>query len=235
VLLSLSATAVQGEQTFDSYGIQRYTSGTLGTDKGYTGQVTDSLSGLDYYNARFYLPDSGVFLSPDSVQGNAQGANPYAYVAGNPETYIDPSGHEMERPIGGGGGGEEGGDEGALDTSDFPVQPVETSTDESIGSNITEAQAEEGVQQEENWAQEEQRIDQEKREAQEEKNVEEPTNKSTQPTEPPTQPTEQPTEKPTTPGDNLPVRTNPGDKTNGVFVNGDQTTSFFVHLAAVSH
>jgi hypothetical protein len=36
---------------------------------------------------------SGQFVSPDGVQGNAQGMDPYAYVEGNPETRTDPTGH----------------------------------------------------------------------------------------------------------------------------------------------
>jgi hypothetical protein len=47
---------------------------------------------LDYYGARFYDPVVGVFVSADTVQGNAQGMNPYGYVGGNPETLINPSG-----------------------------------------------------------------------------------------------------------------------------------------------
>jgi hypothetical protein len=35
----------------------------------------------------------GQFLSADTVQGNAQGMDPYAYVGGNPETRTDPTGH----------------------------------------------------------------------------------------------------------------------------------------------
>jgi RHS repeat-associated protein len=66
--------------------------GTLGTAKGFTGQYNDSLTGLDYYHARYYDPVVGVFLSADSVQGNMQGVNPYAYVGGNPETDTDPTG-----------------------------------------------------------------------------------------------------------------------------------------------
>jgi hypothetical protein len=48
---------------------------------------------------------AGVFLTPDSVQGNAQGLNPYGYVGGNPETNTDPTGHMYAPPGGGGGGG----------------------------------------------------------------------------------------------------------------------------------
>ena len=50
------------------------------------------LTGLDYYVSRYYDPVAGVFLSADTKEGNAQGMNPYAYVAQNPETLTDPSG-----------------------------------------------------------------------------------------------------------------------------------------------
>ncbi len=74
------------------YGNQRYVQGALGTDKGYTGQFYDAVSGLYYYNARYYDPVMVQFLSADNVQGNAQGMDPYAYVADNPETLTDPTG-----------------------------------------------------------------------------------------------------------------------------------------------
>jgi RHS repeat-associated protein len=86
ILATFSASAIQGNQ--------RYTQGSIGTDKGYTGQFQDAFSGLDYYNARYYDPVSGVFLSPDSKQGNAQGMNPYSYVGGNPTTRTDPTGQK---------------------------------------------------------------------------------------------------------------------------------------------
>jgi RHS repeat-associated protein len=95
ILLSLTASAIQGEQAYDPYGNLRYSSGTIGTDKGYTGQFDDAVTGLDYDNARWYDPVSGQFLSPDSVQGNAQGMDPYAYVGDNPETYVDPTGQRI--------------------------------------------------------------------------------------------------------------------------------------------
>jgi hypothetical protein len=47
---------------------------------------------------------TGVFLSADTVHGNGSGANPYAYVGGNPETYSDPTGQKFVQPSGGGGG-----------------------------------------------------------------------------------------------------------------------------------
>ncbi len=63
------------------------------TNKGFTGQYNDTLTGLDYYGARYYDQKVGVFLSADSMQGNLQGMNPYGYVSGNPETKNDPTGH----------------------------------------------------------------------------------------------------------------------------------------------
>ena len=77
---------------YGPYGNARYSEGAINTAKGFTGQYNDSLTGLDYYNARYYDPVAGVFLSADTVQGNMQGMNPYAYVGGNPETHSDPTG-----------------------------------------------------------------------------------------------------------------------------------------------
>ena len=103
VLTSLGGSAIQGEQLSGPHGNQRYLEGSLGTDKGYTGQFVDAVTGLDYYNARWYDPVSGRFLSPDTVQGNAQGMDPYAYVEGNPETRTDPTGQRLCDPTGYGG------------------------------------------------------------------------------------------------------------------------------------
>ena len=102
------SAAVQGNQTYGPYGSQQYQQGSMNTAKGYTGQYVDPLTGFDYYNARYYDPVAGVFLSADSVQGNASGANPYAYVGGNPETSTDPTGEMMCSATCGGGGGSGG-------------------------------------------------------------------------------------------------------------------------------
>jgi RHS repeat-associated protein len=94
--------AVQGNQTYEPYGKSQYQQGNMGTNKGYTGQDNDTLTGLDYYNARYYDPVAGIFLSPDSVQGNESGMDPYAYVQGNPETATDPTGQADDPEPGGG-------------------------------------------------------------------------------------------------------------------------------------
>ena len=71
------------------------------TDRGFTGQRSNNLSpawlGLVYMNARYYQPQLGRFVSPDSIvpePENPQSYNRYAYSYNNPVNYIDPSGHD---------------------------------------------------------------------------------------------------------------------------------------------
>src|SRR5262249_10687860 len=64
------------------------------TDK-YTGQESDGETGLYYYNARYYDPMVGRFLSADPIVANAfdgQAFNRYTYTRNNPITSTDPSG-----------------------------------------------------------------------------------------------------------------------------------------------
>jgi len=79
------------------YGTVRYSSASMPTDRGFTGQIADGTSGLDYYNARYYDPTAGQFASADSVLVGAGfdvwGLSRYAYVEGNPVARADPSGH----------------------------------------------------------------------------------------------------------------------------------------------
>jgi RHS repeat-associated protein len=124
--MSLSASAVQGEQLYDPYGYHRYAEGTLGTDKGYTGQFIDAATGLAYDHARYYLRHIGVFLSPDHVQGNAQGMDPYTYVGGNPETQTDPTG-QVNCPAQGSCGGDSGGGGAPPPPPPPPTNPCELS------------------------------------------------------------------------------------------------------------
>jgi len=83
-------TGVIAAQLFAPYGQTRWSGGTMPTSYAFTGQRSDSATGLDYYGARYYDPVSGCFTSADTVLA---GLNRYAYVAGNPETLTDPSGH----------------------------------------------------------------------------------------------------------------------------------------------
>jgi RHS repeat-associated protein len=65
------------------------------TDKLFTGQRLDG-TGLYYYNARYYDPTIGKFISPDTVGldlTNPQTLNRYTYCSNNPLRYTDPTGH----------------------------------------------------------------------------------------------------------------------------------------------
>ncbi len=95
-----SGAVMQGNQLYGPYGNQRLKQGSLSTNKGFTGQYNDGLTGLDYYHARYYDPTIGQFLSADTVQGNVGGMDPYSYVGGNPETRTDPTGMRMLGPNG---------------------------------------------------------------------------------------------------------------------------------------
>jgi len=67
------------------------------TDRGFTGQRENvSDLGLMYYNARFYVPGIGRFLSADTIVPNPtspQSLNRYAYSLDSPLNFTDPSGH----------------------------------------------------------------------------------------------------------------------------------------------
>ncbi len=72
----------------------------------FTGQIQDEETGLYYYNARYYDPELGRFIQPDTLipdLENPQSFNRYAYVLNNPLKYTDPTGHyqELETSMGG--------------------------------------------------------------------------------------------------------------------------------------
>ncbi len=133
----------------------------MGTNKGFTGQYADA-TGLDYYNARYYDPVAGVFLSADTVQGNAKGMNPYGYVGGNPETLSDPTGmHVVCGDTCGGGGGSSGsgsggggGSSGGGGTTLYGPGPPPSVLDrptDATGSDVTSTEPPSGILGPEGW------------------------------------------------------------------------------------
>jgi RHS repeat-associated protein len=78
---TLSGTTETGEVRYRAFGVSRFTSGTTPTTYRFTGQREETSLGLYYYNARWYDPASGHFLSPDSIvpaAGNALDYHRYA-------------------------------------------------------------------------------------------------------------------------------------------------------------
>jgi RHS repeat-associated protein len=79
-----------GEKINLKEGINPYEDGG-----GFTGKDWDEEVGLYYFNARWYNPEIGRFISEDSLfdTSDPRTLNLYSYGFGNPMTYIDPSGH----------------------------------------------------------------------------------------------------------------------------------------------
>ncbi|MGN8912989.1 RHS repeat domain-containing protein [Anaerofustis butyriciformans] len=64
----------------------------------YTGQIYDKETGNYYYNARYYNPQNGRFITMDTYRGELEeplSLHLYAYCANDPINYTDPSGHKM--------------------------------------------------------------------------------------------------------------------------------------------
>jgi RHS repeat-associated protein len=70
--------------------------GTFQISRQFTGQIKDDETGLYYYSARYYDPELGRFIQPDTDildLSNPQSYNRYSYVLNNPLRYTDPDGH----------------------------------------------------------------------------------------------------------------------------------------------
>ncbi len=91
-----STGATVGEDRFYPFGETRLSTGTMFTDRLYTGQRQIAELGIYHYNARFYSPTLGRFLSADTLMSgfaNPQNLNRYSYVKNNPINASDPTGH----------------------------------------------------------------------------------------------------------------------------------------------
>jgi len=85
--------------TLDDHGYYAYGKDRRGselhTTQRFTGQQGDA-TGLLYYGARYYDPQLGQFISPDTLVPDATNLfdyNRYMYARGNPMKYNDPTGH----------------------------------------------------------------------------------------------------------------------------------------------
>ena len=100
--LTTRGSTIEASRAYYAYGAERAASGNLKTDRTFTGQKRDA-TGLLYYNARYYDPALGTFISPDSMvpgAGQVINYNRFLYARGNPLKYTDPTGHTGYDPTG---------------------------------------------------------------------------------------------------------------------------------------
>ena len=95
-VLTNAQGVAEEHNSYRPYGQLHTHTGTSDVAYKYTGQERDPSTGLYFYNARYYDPVLGRFLSPDTLvqsPGDPQSLNRYAYARNNPLRYTDPSGH----------------------------------------------------------------------------------------------------------------------------------------------
>jgi RHS repeat-associated protein len=103
-LVMTSTPSVQFSSNYRPYGLTYSMTGSE-TFK-YTGKMYDGVTGLYYFNARWYDPSTGRFVTQDSYTGSQNDPmtlNRYVYARDDPERYVDPTGHGMHIMITDGG------------------------------------------------------------------------------------------------------------------------------------
>ena len=93
------------QQFYFPYGESRKGFGDKNTRQ-YTGQINDLETDLYYYNARYYNPTIGRFISVDPVAQNdlriitdPQSLNYYNYTRNNPVMLVDPTGESWQEAL----------------------------------------------------------------------------------------------------------------------------------------
>lgn len=89
--LTNTAGALAQTYTFDSFGKQTASSGSLTNPFQYTAREFDAETSLQFSRARYYDPNAGRFISEDPI-GFRAGNNFYQYVLNDPLNSIDPLG-----------------------------------------------------------------------------------------------------------------------------------------------
>jgi RHS repeat-associated protein len=97
VLVTDASGTVADSIRYDAFGaiVARQLAGS-NVPVGFAQGMFDSASGLLYLQSRYYHPQFGRFVSPDSMVPDVFlpiAWNAYAYCANNPQTYADPTGH----------------------------------------------------------------------------------------------------------------------------------------------
>jgi len=92
-----TAGQLKSETIFDAWGKVQVSTGTSANKFGYTGHQMDRESGLVYFQARYYDPEIGRFITQDPYEGDWNtplSLHHYLYAYANPTTYVDLDGYE---------------------------------------------------------------------------------------------------------------------------------------------
>ena len=84
--------------SYSPYGNTQSTGNTEGDSVQYTARENDA-NGLYYYRARYYDPVLKRFISEDPIGLQGGSLSFYAYVNGNPVSYVDPEGLSAFSPL----------------------------------------------------------------------------------------------------------------------------------------
>ncbi|MBI3291261.1 MAG: RHS repeat-associated core domain-containing protein, partial [Elusimicrobia bacterium] len=88
---------------FSPFGSLTRGEGTVDAPQKFTGKRLDDSTGLYYFGARYYDPQLGRFIQPDTIvqaPSDPQTLNRYTYCRNNPLIYTDPTGHSFWRSVG---------------------------------------------------------------------------------------------------------------------------------------
>lgn len=88
-LITDSTGKVVWSGNFEAFGAVSRNIGQGGFTPSFTGKQLDPDTGLYYFNARWYDPELGRFISEDPARDDI---NWYAYCANNPMNFVDPTG-----------------------------------------------------------------------------------------------------------------------------------------------
>ncbi len=98
--LTTTTGAVVMSYQYDAWGNVIASNGSSSNVIGFTGQVADSGTGLDYFGARYYDPSTGRFISQDTYLGDDSTPitlNRYIYANANPLSFTDPTGNDPQQ------------------------------------------------------------------------------------------------------------------------------------------
>jgi RHS repeat-associated protein len=95
--LTDSTGTVQQTYTYGPYGYTSSSGNTTSNSYEYTGREADA-TGLYYFRARYYNPNTSRFISEDPIGFAGDGANLFAYVGDDPTDFIDPFGMDRKDP-----------------------------------------------------------------------------------------------------------------------------------------